>query len=712
MDLFFNPDSVAIIGASRSTGPGAFNILENLISYGYGGRLYPVNPKAGEILGVKCYERAQDLPEVPDLAIVTVPRELLPRVIRDGCERGIRHFTLVPQGLAEADEAGRAIQEEFMAIIRDHGATILGPNTLGTVNAFDGFTSSFMPLERPSEPLASGVICQTGLFLATDLGLTTGIGLGVDVGNQADIGFPDALAYLGGDSRVKVVCLHMEGLRPGEGRFFLEVARDVVKRKPVLVYKTARSAVGAKTAGSHSGSLAGAHAVYEAALRDAGVILLEDVEDMDDAVKSFLYYPPMQGKRVFIITVSGGGGIMAADACEDYGLELATLTPETMRSIRELYPSWMEAGNPLDVWPATIGRDYRSVFAACFEAVATDPNVDGIICVGGTFAGSGLAMGGFIALAAQQCDKPITWWVHGRQSLPVVAQAESTRRVAAYPSADRAVRALARLATYYVDVLGKKEKEEAARPAGIPADRRGSIPTPGAGRRTPARGLEQTTGGPAGPGALGAEAFDLLEAYGIPTARGRVVDTPEAAVLAALEIGFPVALKPIGPGILHKSELGAVHLDLATAEAVALAASDVVARLSGTTGGVKLLVQEFLPGGHEIIIGAKRDAHFGPIVLVGMGGIFAEVLKDVAIGLAPLTPPEAKSLLEKTKGYAVLRGVRGQGPSDIAAAVDTLVRLSWLVTDHPEIAELDLNPVKVFPAGKGCRALDVRILAG
>lgn len=680
MNPFFNPDSVAIIGASRSTGLGAFNILENLISYGYKGRLYPVNPKASEILGVKCYERAGDLPEVPDLAIVTVPRELLPRVIRDGCERGIRHFTLVPQGLAEADEVGRAIQEEFMAIIRDHGATILGPNTLGTVNAFDGFTSSFMPLERPSDPLASGVICQTGLFLATDLGLTTGIGLGVDIGNQVDIGFPDALAYLGGDSRIKVVCLHMEGLRPGEGRFFLDVARDVVKRKPVLVYKTARSAVGAKTAGSHSGSLAGAHAVYEAALRDAGVILLEDVEDMDDAVKSFLYYPPMRGKRVFIITVSGGGGIMAADACEDYGLELATLTPETMVRIRELYPSWMEAGNPLDVWPATIGRDYRSVFATCFEAVATDPNVDGIICVGGTFAGSGLAMGGFIALAAQQYDKPITWWVHGRQSLPVVAQAEATRRVAAYPSADRAVRALARLATYYVDVLGKKEKEEATRPAG--------------------------------PVALGAEAFDLLEAYGIPTARWHVADTPEEAVLAAREIGFPVALKPIGPGILHKSELGAVHLNLATAEAVALAASDVATRLSGTMGGVKLLVQEFLPGGHEIIIGAKRDAHFGPIVLVGMGGIFAEVLKDVAIGLAPLTPLEAKGLLEKTKGYAVLRGMRGQGPSDTAAAVDTLVRLSWLVADHPEIAELDLNPVKVFPAGKGCRVLDVRILTG
>jgi acyl-CoA synthetase (NDP forming) len=696
---FCNPGSVAIIGASRSTGPGAFSILENLINYGYKGRIYPVNPKAKEILGLECYARAQDLPEVVDLAIVTVPRELLARVIRDGCERGIRNFTLVAQGLAEADAAGAAIQDEFMGIIRAYGARILGPNTLGTVNAFDGFTSSFMPLERPADPLASGVICQTGLFLATDLGLTTGIGLGVDIGNQADIGFTETLRFLGDDPRVRVVCLHMEGLRPGEGRAFLEAARDVVRRKPVLVYKTARSAAGAKTAGSHSGSLAGSHAVYEAALREAGVILLEDVEDMDDSVKAFLYYPPMRGRRVFIVTVSGGGGIMAADACEDYGLELAELTPETMRKLRDLYPSWMEAGNPLDVWPATIGRDYRAIFATCFEAVATDPNVDGIICVGGTFAGSSLAMGGFIALASRQYDKPITWWVHGRRSAPVVAEAETTRRVAAYPSADRAVRALSRLATYYVDVRGEKEKDAPTQlPTGMAADRLRPI---AAGGAAPARAR-----------ALGVEAYDLLSAYGVPAARWRVAGTAAEAVVAAREIGFPVVLKPIGPGVLHKTELSVVHLDLSGEEAVFQAASEVLARLAGEAGEVKLLLQEYLQGGHEIIIGARRDSHFGPIVLAGMGGIFAEVLQDVAIGLAPLTPLQAETLLAKSRGFAVLRGLRGQPASDTKAVVDALVRLSWLVSEHPEIVELDLNPVKVFVAGRGCRVLDARILVG
>ncbi len=702
MRAFFNPQSVAIIGVSRLTGPGAFNILENLLDYGYKGRIYPVNPKATEILGVKCYARAQELPEVPDLAIVTVPRQIMPTVINDACERGIRHFTLVPQGLAEADEAGAAIQRQFMDTVRRHGARVLGPNTLGTVNAFDIFMSSFMPVTRLPEPLASGVICQTGLFLATDLGLTTGIGLGIDIGNQVDIGFPEALKFLGEDPRVKVVCLHMEGLRPGEGRAFVDVARSVTvpggqAGKPVLVYKTARSVAGARTAGSHCGSLAGSHRVYSAALDEAGVVRLEDVEDMDDTVKAFLYLPPMKGKRVFIVTVSGGGGIMAADACEDRGLELATLTPETTRLLRDLYPSWMDVGNPLDVWPAAIGKDYIMVFATCFDAVASDPNVDAVICVGGTFAHSAVDLSEFISAAAEKHDKPIAWWVHGRASAGLAAKAEASRRVATYPSADRAVRAMAHLASFYVDVRGRRV-ERPSRPAGIAGDQ--------------ARGALAPSGR-----ALGAEAYELLEAYAIPVARWGVARSPEEAGDLAGRIGFPVAVKPVGPEVLHKSELGVVRLDLGTVGAVKQAGGEILRRLGpgggpGAAGEPRLLVQEFLPGGHEVILGAKRDPHFGPTVLFGLGGIFTEILEDVAIGLAPLAPSDARRLVEKTKGYAVLRGARGQAPADVEALVDALVRLSWLVADHPEIAELDLNPVKVFAAGKGCRVVDARILIG
>ncbi|MEW6031747.1 MAG: acetate--CoA ligase family protein [Bacillota bacterium] len=705
MERFFNPSSVVVVGVSRMTGEGSFNILENLIAFGYRGRLYGVNPKATEILGVPCFPRAQDLPEVPDLAVITVPREIVPQVIRDCCEKGIRLFILVTQGLAEADERGAVLQAEFMAELRRHGARLIGPNTLGTVNVFDSFSSSFMPITR-KEPLGSAIICQTGLFLATDLGPTTGLGKGVDVGNQADIGFPECLRYLGDDPRVEVVALHMEGLRPGEGREFVRVAREVTARKPVLVYKTARSVVGAEAAGSHSGSLAGSDVVYQAAFDEAGVIRLADVDDLDDSVKAFLHLPPMRGRRVAVISASGGGGIMAADACEDYGLELARFSPETMKGLRELYPSWMEPGNPLDVWPASIGKLYPPVFQTCFELVASDPNVDGILCIGGAFTLAGLDVGDFVVLAAEtRRDKPIVWWLQGRKAVSIAARVEASRKCAVYPSADRAVRALARLARYHVDVKGRNE-EPLLRPEGLP-------PAPEAAA-SPATSAVDPAGPAVGGGVDGAAAgFRLLESYGIPVARWATAATPEEAATAAGRLGFPVVLKAAGPPALHKTELGAVRLGLGTPEAVVEAGRDIVTRVGHLgLGGVGLLVQEYLPDGHEVIVGSRRDPHFGPTVLFGLGGIFTEVLKDVAVALAPVGPAQAGVLVRKTRGHAVLEGARGREPADLEALVDLIVRFSWLVTDHPEIAEIDLNPVKVFAAGRGCAAVDARVLPG
>jgi len=704
MELFFNPRSVVIVGASRKTGPGSFNILENLLAYGYRGRVYAVNPRASDILGVKCYPRAQDLPEAPDLAVVTVPRELLPEVVRDCCTRGVRLFIFVPQGLGEADEVGAAIQSEVLETLRRHGARAVGPNTLGTINALDGFMSSFMGLTRNADPFPCGLICQTGLFLATDLGQTTSLGKGIDVGNQADIGFPDALRHLAEDPRVKVIAMHMEGLRPGEGRLFLEVAREAVARKPVLVYKTARSATGAEAAGSHTGSLAGSHEVYVAAFEEAGIIQLKDVDDLDDTIKAFVFLPPMRGRRVAILSISGGGGIMAADACDDHGLRLAEFSPETRARLQEMFPSWMTVSNPLDVWPAAIGKEYDPVFATCLDIVAADPNVDALVCIGGSMGG-GVDIGDFVVEGARRWGKPVTWWLYGKRAAAIAAEVESSRCVPVYPSADRAVRALGHLATYYLDVLGRR-KEAPVRPVGLPRVERGpGLPDAAAGTNGPGLRARRAT-----VRAMGAEAFDLLRSYGIPVARWAVASSPQAAAAAAASLGLPVVVKAVGGNVLHKSELGAVKLGLATPEAVLEAAEDVLRRVAGEGSEVRLLVQEFLPGGQEVILGAKHDPHFGPTVLFGLGGIFTEVLRDVAIGLAPLTTDRAHGLMAKTKGYAVLAGARSRGRSDLEALADTLVRLSWLVADHPEIVELDLNPVKVFAAGQGCVAVDARVL--
>lgn len=742
-----NPRSVVVVGASRRTGEDAFNILENLLNYGYTGRVYAVNPRAMEICGRPSFPTALDLPEVPDLAIITVPREIMPEVIRACCARGIRTFILVTQGLAEADERGAAMQAEFMAELRRHGARALGPNTLGTVNSLDGFSSSFMPVAR-REPIPSGVICQTGLFLGTNLGPTTGIGKGIDVGNQADLGVPDALRHLGEDPRVEVVAIHLEGLRPGEGRLFVETAREVTAKKPVLIYKTARSAVGSAAAGSHSGSLAGSDRVYEAAFEEAGVIRLEDVDDMDDSVKAFVHLPPIRGRRVAVVSASGGGGIMAADACEDYGLELAAFSPETMNGLRELYPEWMEPGNPLDVWPASIGKAYPAVFQACFELVVNDPGVDGIVCIGGAFSVGGFDVGEFVAASAElRRDKPVVWWLQGREAAPMATRIEASRRVAVYPSPERAVRALARLAAYHVDIRARRP-DRPRRPAGCPKAGSDATRGPVAAGSGPtgsfAAGLVAGAGSPAPLPAQAAvlppaETFALLETYGLPVARWAVAAGPEEAVRAAERVGLPVALKAVGPGIVHKSELGLVRLSLGSTADVAEAARDLLRKATGAaTGGgtpgrpgpsgpeppgvpalAGLLVQEFLPGGHEVIVGAKQDPHFGPTVVFGLGGIYAEVLADVAAGLAPLSPAGARRLLERTRAYPILRGARGQEAADLDALVEAVVRLSWLAAEHPELSEIDLNPVKVFGGklggkvsgtGKGCRVVDARFV--
>ncbi|HEY3313695.1 MAG TPA: acetate--CoA ligase family protein [Bacillota bacterium] len=693
MELFFNPKSVAIIGVSRATGEGAFNILDNLVNMGYPGRLYPVNPKADQILGLKCYPSALDLPEVPDQAIITLPRELVPRAVRECGEKGIKAVVLVTQGFGEADEVGARLQEEFMAEARRAGIRLMGPNTLGTLNIFDRFSSSFMPIVR-RQPLPASVICQTGFFIALDLGPTVGLGLGVDVANSADLGFYEALRYLGEDERTGLIAMHVEGIK--DGRVVYDLARRITPKKPVLALKTGRSKIGAATAGSHSGSLAGEYQVYEAAFRGAGIIQLEDVDDLDDAVKAFIHLPPLRGPRVAIVTTTGGGGIMAVDACEKYGLQLAEFTGPTLAKLAEIYPTWMPPANPLDVWPAAIGKFYPQIFMDIFNAAVGDPNVDAVLAIGGSFPFPSLDVTPFLKASAEsRRDKPIVWWLYGAGAEATARSAEESRRTAVYGSPERAVRALARLYQYYGKIQGRAPEG----PATFADVDRAAV------RRV-------ITAAPRG-AFLGAESFSVIEAYGLPAAPWRAVRTAEEAAAASAAIGYPVALKALARGLVHKSEAGVIRLDLTGEEAVTAAFAEViraVERVGASPEGV--LVQSYLTGGQELILGAKRDAAFGPIVLFGLGGIFTEVLKDVAIGLAPLSRTEAERMVRSIRGYEVLRGVRGRPPVDLGAVVEALLRLSVLVAENEEISEIDVNPLLAFPEGQGCRAVDARIRIG
>ena len=689
MDRFFRPRSVAVVGVSRTTGEGSFNIVENLLSYGYPGELYPVNPNASTILGVRCYPSAAQLPIIPDLAIISLPRELVPGAVRDCVVRGIKALIVITQGFAEADADGARLQEEFLRALAGSGARLMGPNTLGTVNVFERFSSSFMRIAR-TDPLPTGMVCQTGFFLATDLAPSVGLGLAVDVGNAVDVTLPECLAYLADDERVRVLAIHLEGVQ--DGRRLFEVARQITPRKPILALKTGRSPAGAQAAGSHTGSLTGEDAVYQAAFDQAGVLRMDDVEELDDALKAFLRLPPISGNRIAIVTATGGGGIMAVDACSEYGLELAQFSEDTIAYIRAGAPPWFMPQNPLDVWPAAIGKPYVLAFADMFRKVLDDPGVDAVLCVGGANAATGDQLAGFIRLSGEvRPDKPVVWWVQGREVQSKAFLAERDSRVAAYPSPERAMRALARLYRYHSAIKDRTAPSPAVSPE-IDADR------------------VTATLSSAGPGFMGPEAFDVLAACGIKVAPWAIADSPAAVGRVADGLGYPLVIKGLGPDLIHKTEHGAVVVDVRSrggVEQAALAIAERTRRAGTALTG--LLVQRYLGGGYEVILGGKQDAQFGPTILFGMGGILTELVHDVSIRLAPLSREEAIAMVERTRASRILSGARGRPSADVQAVVDALLRVSQLLTRHPEIAELDINPLLVFPRGEGCVAADVRL---
>jgi acyl-CoA synthetase (NDP forming) len=438
LDLFMAPRSVAIIGASRKTGRGSFNLIENMVAFGYEGKIYPVNPMADEILGYKSYKAVKEIGNPVDLAVVSTPREQVPPVIEACASAGIKAAIIVPQGFADADEIGKTFQKDLSRIARQRGIRLLGPNTLGTLNAFSGFTSSFMPLRREKAPV--GVICQSGIFFVGSSLFTGMMGKGIDIGNGCDIDFADALDYFGQDEDIRVVFIHIEGL--DHGRRFLEVARRVCLQKPVIAFKTARTEVGARTAASHSGAMAGAYDIFRSALQQAGVMVVSDPAEIVDITKAMLHLHPMHGDRVAIVTFTGAGGIILIDALTTCGLKLAVLSPQTLARVATLSPQWMTIQNPLDIWPALMVHGMDRVYPDVLRAVLEDPGVDGVICIAiatDSVDQAYLDATGPIERVAGACpEKPVVAWLYGANQAHVSRNLEYSRTVISVPTLPRA----------------------------------------------------------------------------------------------------------------------------------------------------------------------------------------------------------------------------------------------------------------------------------
>jgi acetate---CoA ligase (ADP-forming) len=445
MKAFMEPESVALIGISRKIGPGSFNLMENMIRFGFEGRIYPVNPNMDALLGRRAYPNVREIGETIDLAVISTPRETTLGILSDCLAAGVRAAIVVNQGFADADDYGRSVQKEMTAIAKREGMRILGPNTLGVINNYAHFTTSFMPITQERVPI--GLICQSGIFFVGAREFSRHIGKGIDIGNGCDIGFYEALHYLGEDPDTRIIAIHMEGLK--RGREFLRLARRIVKEKPVVIHKTGSSRQGAAAAISHSGSMAGDYEVTRAALKQAGVTVLNEDGEMAFAVKTLLHLPPMKGDRVAVITFSGAAGIMITDALERYGLRLASLSPQTIDAVARLSPGWMPLGNPLDIWPAVMLNSPDKAYAVALQAVLQDPRVDGVICVA---IGPEVPDYAFLDVsdALKEVtealgDKPVTVWLYGPNQDPIGARFESTGRMMTYPTLERASWALSLL---------------------------------------------------------------------------------------------------------------------------------------------------------------------------------------------------------------------------------------------------------------------------
>jgi acetyltransferase len=445
MKHFMEPKSVAIIGISRRSGPGSYNLMENMINYGYECKIFPINPKAKDILGIKAYPSVKDVGQEIDLAIISLPRDLVVESVKESIDAGVKAIIVVTQGFADADARGKALQQEMASAAKHNGVRILGPNTLGVVNNFNRFTTSFMPLTREKAPV--GLICQSGIFFVGAAVFTGQIGKGIDIGNACDIGFCEALEYMGDDPDTEIIAIHMEGLE--QTRRFLTLAGRIAKQKPIIVFKTGQSQAGAKAAASHSGTMAGHYQIHKAALKQAGLLFLDRDGLMGDAVTTLLHQPTLRGGRIAVITPTGAGGIMATDALEKHGLELASFSEMTILRIANLSPEWMPLGNPLDIWPAIMKHRLKDVYAEAVDAAINDPNVDGVLCLG---IAPDLPDFAFLdasedvnKVVPKKGQKPVVGWLYGPNTREISERFEKEKKVTVFQTIEKAAWSLSLL---------------------------------------------------------------------------------------------------------------------------------------------------------------------------------------------------------------------------------------------------------------------------
>ncbi|MCD5408827.1 acetate--CoA ligase family protein [Candidatus Bipolaricaulota bacterium] len=671
------PRSVAVVGASGTPGKIGHALFQNVAS-SFSGPVWAVNPKYRELLGRPCVPSVADLPQPVDLAVIVVPAEHVAGVVRQCGERGIGNVAVISGGFKESGEEGARRERELVELARRYRINLLGPNVLGLISTRVGLNATFAP--RGALPGDIAFMSQSGAFCTSVLDWAWQERLGfshfVSLGNKAVLTEVEFLSAFARDPQTRVIVAYLEGI--SDGAAFIRTAREVAREKPVVVLKAGRAEAGARAVSSHTGTMAGSDQAYEAAFRKCGVIRAQNVEELFDYAYSLAKQPLPRGRRVGIVTNAGGAGVMATDAVEWEGLEVARFSEATARRLAERMPKAANIYNPVDILADARADRYREAV----ELVCGDPGVDMVVALSApapilTYA----ELAGILADARERFGKPLSCSFMAGE---LGEEAEGILRGAGIPSffdPARAARALRVLADY---ARVRSQPRDGPRP--LPVDRE-------AVRQVLAEARAEDRP------QLGLEAMEILSAYGIPVARGGFAPTPEEAGELARGLGEQVVLKVVSPDIIHKSDAGGVRVGVPAGE-VEEEAWRLLRRLRERFPGAHLkglYVQELLPPGREVILGMARDPTFGPLIMFGLGGIHVEVLRDVAFAVAPLSPREAEGLVRGIRGYPILRGVRGEPGVDLPALVEAVERLSRLVADFPEIAELDINPIMCYP---------------
>ena len=698
LDKIFNPKNIGVIGASDKEGSVGYTLMKNLTELRYDGKVHPINIRKKEIFNIKAYKAIGQLPETVDLAIIATPAKTVPNVIEQCGKAGVKGIIIISAGFKEIGSEGKKLEDEILDVQKTYDLRILGPNCLGIVRPSARLNATFTT-KMPKEGNIT-FISQSGALGSAILDWATHENIGfsnfVSVGSMIDVDFGDLIDYFGTDSKTRSILMYIEGVT--NARKFMSAARHFARTKPIIVVKAGKFGESAKAAASHTGSLTGEDMVYDAAFKRAGIVRVDEIADLFNCAGVLGKQPLPRGSNLAIITNAGGPGVMATDALIARGGKLANLNSKTMEKLDHVLPRYWSKGNPIDILGDAKFDQYRAVVEQCFE----DDGVDGLLVI---YAPQAVAdpseiASGVVELArGRGSHKTLLTCFMGYEGVEKANRILSENGIPTYSTPEQAVSTYMYMYQYKrnLDLLYETPEE-------LPVD---SVPP-----KRPLTLIMQNAAKENRETLTEMEAKQLLEYYGIPVVKTVEAKTADEAVGLAAGMGYPVVLKILSPQIVHKTDAGGVVLDIHSEAELRKAFQDIVQRAKDFNPEAEIrgvTVQPMIDKrGHEVILGAKTDPLFGPIILFGMGGVGVEVFKDVAIGLPPLNQTLARRIMEETKVYKLLKGYRNVPPANVKLLEEVMVRFSQMLVDFPQLKEVDINPL--FINEKEALALDARIV--